>query len=70
MLTVAYKESYQGVYNLEHFRVKIPVASILYIASIMISGCEISDIVGNNSGALPYKRNEFTGKDYKYFMLQ
>ena len=33
----------------------------------MCSACEVADIVGNNSGALPYRSSEFTGKDGKCF---
>ena len=51
------------------FRVKKPIAPILYIVSIMSSGCEVADIVGNNPGALPYGSSEFTGKDGKCFTL-
>lgn len=35
----------------------------------MCSACEVADIVGNNSGALPYRSSEFTGKDGKCFAL-
>lgn len=68
--TVAYKKQVAKesvIWSI--FRVTKPIASILYIVSIMSSGCEVADIVGNNPGALPYGSSEFTGKDGKCFTL-